>query len=160
MTKLRRSCLESLRLTAHSIGGVRTAQQDVTVSVGSKTYKIPKGSSISLSHIVTHRDTSIWGNDASEFDISSSSRLNNSRRGDDVDLYRDEYKFTTFSHGVHICPGQQLALLILQLIVAVLLVEYEVILPDDIPPLDFERATLAQRAKPVMVTISPVSKMK
>lgn len=147
-TTLRRGCLESLRLTAHSIGGVRTAQQDVTLSVGTKIYNISKGSSVSLSHISTHLDRSIWGTDAAEFNLSPSTSRD--------DLYRDEYKFTTFSHGVHVCPGQQLALLMLQLIVSVLLVEYDVKLPDPIPKLDFERATLAQRERPVVVKLTKI----
>jgi hypothetical protein len=44
----------------------------------------------------------------------------------------------------------------LQLIVSVLLVEYDVKLPDPIPKLDFERATLAQRERPVMVKLTKI----
>lgn len=147
-TTLRRACLESLRLTAHSIGAVRTAQQDVTLSVGSKLYKIPQGSTVGLAHIATSLDTTVWGDAAADFELSLSER---------ADLYEDEYKFTTFSHGVHRCPGQQLALVMLQLTVAVLLEEYDVKLPDHFPPLCFERATLAQRKGPVMVYIQKLS---
>jgi cytochrome P450 len=159
-TILRRACLESLRLTAHSIGGVRTAKQDVTISsvgVGvdsgggsNKPYKIPQGSSVGLVHIATSLNPTIWGDNATSFDLSSSSSSPSQRD----DLYQDEYKFTTFSHGVHVCPGQQLALMMLQLTVAVLLDRYEIELPDHVPPLCFERATLAQRQEPVMVKIT------
>jgi cytochrome P450 len=148
---LRRACLESLRLTAHSIGGVRTAQKDLTVSVhmdnaGKETiYTIPKGSSVGFSHITSSLDASIWGKDSRVFDSDL--------RRHSEESYTDDYKFTTFSHGVHKCPGRELAMIHLETTVALLLTEYEVGLPDKIPSLDFERATLAQREEPVMVSI-------
>mmetsp|Transcript_2603 Transcript_2603/g.5647 ORF Transcript_2603/g.5647 Transcript_2603/m.5647 type:complete len:556 (-) Transcript_2603:240-1907(-) len=148
---LRRACLESLRLTAHSIGGVRTAQKDVTVFVkgaGDRKdvhYKVPKGSSVGFAHTTSSLDSSIWGNDAASFD-SDLSRYPN-------ELYTDNYKFTTFSNGTHECPGRSLAMIQLQVTIAFLLTEYDVTLPEKIPALDFERATLAQREEPVMVSI-------
>ena len=153
---LHRVCLESLRLTAHSIGGVRTAQKDLTISVkdsadgntnGKETvYKIPEGSSVGFAHITSSLDKSIWGEDASSFDTDLSRYSE--------ELYMDDYKFTAFSHGTHKCPGQELAMIQLKMTVALLLTEYEVMLPDKISPLDFERATLAQREGAVMVIIN------
>ena len=149
---LHRACLESLRVTAHTIGGVRTAQKDLTVSVkaegGSKEtiYRIPKESSVGFAHITSSLDTSIWGENASGYD----SDLN--RYSDEC--YFDDYKFTTFSHGVHKCPGRELAMIHLKITVALLLTKYKVELPETISPLDFERATLAQREGPVMVKIT------
>ena len=153
---LRRSCLESLRLTAHSIGGLRTAQKDLTVLIKSgferdantksKVIKIPKGSSVGFAHITSSLDTSIWGKDAATFDSSLSRYAE--------ETYADDYKFTTFSHGIHKCPGRDLSMIHLTMTVAFLLKEYEVKLPEKIPPLDFERATLAQREGAVMVSIT------
>jgi len=86
----------------------------------------------------------IWGVDSTVFD-------SNLRRP--ADLYADDYKFTTFSHGIHKCPGQELAMIHLQALVAILLTKYDVSLPENIPKLCFERATLAQRNGLVRVKI-------
>eukprot|EP00934_Nitzschia_sp_Nitz4_P006210 Nitzschia sp. Nitz4//scaffold120_size68122//3266//5905//NITZ4_006035-RA/size68122-processed-gene-0.44-mRNA-1//-1//CDS//3329534251//6200//frame0 len=131
--------LESLRLTAHTLGAVRLAMVDVKVG----SYTIPKGSSINLAHVSTHLDSDHWPNPEA-FDLT---------RPDSA--YEDDYKFTTFSQGTHKCPGQNTALVMIQCATALLLEEYEVDLPSDIPPIDFERATLAQRAAPVLVSIRP-----
>lgn len=149
---LRRVCLETLRLTAHSIGAVRLARQDVTISVRTgdgtvKLYTIPKGATVGLTHIASSLDPAIWGDDAARFAVGGDD-------GRSAELYQDEYKFTVFSHGVHRCPGQQLAVLIVEATVAILLTDYDVKLPDAVPPLSFERATLAQRAGPVPVSIT------
>ena len=152
---LRRACLESLRLTAHTIGGIRTAQKDLTVLVKRENctdvvkketvYRIPKESSVAFAHITSSLDSSVWGENAANFDP------NLSRYSDEP--YMDDYKFTTFSNGVHKCPGRELAMILLKLTMALLLTEYDVGLPEKISPLDFERATLAQREGPVMVSI-------
>jgi cytochrome P450 len=141
---LNRLCLESLRLTAHSIGAVRTAKQ--SFSVGEK-FTIPKGATVALTHISSSLNTKYW-NDPNAFDIDVESK-NRSQ-----ELYDNDYIFSVFSHGVHKCPGQKFAKVMLKLTVAILLHEYKITLPESIPPLCFERATLAQRAGPVEVTIS------
>jgi hypothetical protein len=88
--RLRRVCLETLRLTAHSIGAVRTAQQDIPVA----NYTIPKGASVGFAHIASSWNPELW-KDPHHLDTTN-------RSGD---LYQDEYKFTTFSHGVHKCES-------------------------------------------------------
>jgi cytochrome P450 len=142
-TTLYKLCLETLRLTAHSIGSVRTAKEPFEVKVDGRTYVLPKGASIGLSHITLSLHPGLWGEKAARLDLKSYA----------LEKYQDEYQFSTFSNGLHRCPGQQLALVILQLTVALLLVEYEVTLPPTIPPLSFERATLAQREGPVLVRV-------
>lgn len=168
---LHRVCLETLRLTAHTIGAVRTAQQDVTVTVNhdgggaTTTYTIPKGSTVAFSHIIPNTNASIWGNNGArknDDNATTAAATKFSLHHPDA-LYRDEYAFTTFSHGVHKCPGQKLAVEVLMVgSLALLLVEYDVAISIDdddtvnvnaIPPLSFERATLAQREGPVMVTL-------
>ena len=143
---LNRLCLETLRLTAHSIGGLRIANKDLPLGDGS--FIIPKGSSVALAHITSSLDGAKWKDpDTLDLDIMSGSRSKY--------LYDDDYAFTTFSHGVHKCPGQRLALVMLPCTFAILLAEYTIELPGDVAPsLCFERATLAQRAGPVDVTIS------
>jgi sterol 14-demethylase len=142
-SRLRRLCLETLRLTAHSIGAVRTAQQDMNISTeDGKKYTIPKGASVALAHIASSLNDKLW---------THPETLDTTRR--DYALYQDEYKFTSFSHGVHKCPGQRLALVLVQCTVAILLQYYDIELPNKLPPLSFERATLAQREGPVHVTI-------
>lgn len=148
---LRRICLESLRLTAHSIGGIRICKKPISLKsddgnnkYGNTQYNIPKGSTVGFVHIASSLDTSLWGNDAKVFD-------SNLRRPES--LYNDDYTFTAFSHGVHKCPGRDIAMIHLQVVVAVLLTGYDVLLPGTVPNLCFERATLAQRKGPVMVSI-------
>jgi len=62
-----------------------------------------------------------------------------------------EYKLTTFSHGVHKCPGERLALSLMELML-VMLLKHEVKL-ESVPKVDFERATLAQRSGPVRMIV-------
>ncbi|VEU34013.1 unnamed protein product [Pseudo-nitzschia multistriata] len=160
---LRRACLESLRLTAHSIGGIRKAQRDITVTVSAEkgdqllrneaaaaaktiTYQISRGTTVGFAHTTSSLDPSIWGADAARFDAGLDRYPE--------DKYQDDYSFTTFSNGTHRCPGRVLAMVQLQLANALLLAEYEVELPETLPALDFERATLAQREGPVLVSIT------
>ncbi|KAG7373556.1 hypothetical protein IV203_034280 [Nitzschia inconspicua] len=64
---LRRVCLESLRVTAHSIGAVRTVQKDVTVNNNNNTtVHIPEGSYLAFSHIIPNIAPSIWGGSSDE----------------------------------------------------------------------------------------------
>lgn len=141
---LRRLCLESLRLTAHAIGGLRTAQNDIDIGKGRV---IKQGTTVALTHISTSLDPKIW-KEPSRFilDLESKERSE--------DLYDDDYTFSVFSHGVHKCPGRKLAVIMLQCTVALLLEEYEIDFVEPFPSIDFERATLAQRRGPVAFLIS------
>mmetsp|Transcript_30338 Transcript_30338/g.72692 ORF Transcript_30338/g.72692 Transcript_30338/m.72692 type:complete len:344 (+) Transcript_30338:513-1544(+) len=141
---LRRLCLESLRLTAHAIGGLRTAQKKIDVGKGRV---IPQGSTVALTHISSSLDAKIWKG-PSRFILNPKSKER------PEELYNNEYTFSVFSHGVHKCPGQKLAVIMLQCTVALLLEEYEIELVKPIPPIDFERATLAQRRGPVLFSLS------
>jgi cytochrome P450 len=141
---LHRLCLETLRLTAHSIGAVRIAQQDFPLG---DQFVIPKGATVALTHISSSLSDRFW-KDPYNFILDTKSKARSQ------ELYDNDYSFSVFSHGVHKCPGQKLALMMMQCTVAILLQDYQIDLPKKIPPLDFERATLAQRAGPVYVTIS------
>eukprot|EP00980_Cylindrotheca_fusiformis_P009840 scaffold2177_cov115-Cylindrotheca_fusiformis.AAC.5 len=136
---LRRLCFETLRLTAHSIGAVRTARQPFSLG---DHFVIPKGATVALTHISSSLNDEFW-KDPHSLILDTSSEDRNQ------DLYSNDYAFSVFSHGVHKCPGQKLALILLQCTVAILLHDYDIELPETIPPLDFERATLAQRGGPI-----------
>ena len=141
---LYRLCMEALRLTAHSLGGLRIATDDFSIGDG---FTIPKDSTVALAHITTSLNGDIWKEPHTlNLDVTADKRSS--------DMYNNEYSFTVFSHGIHKCPGQRNALTTLQCTLALLLTEYEVLLPQDIPSLCFERATLAQRSGPVYVEIS------
>jgi len=153
-------CLECLRLTAHTIGAIRTAQRDIHVVRrdhgnidGNPTTKkcpvtIPKGTTIGISHICPHlSNTDAWG--------PTPSRYSPEQR--ELEKFNDEYAFTTFSHGTHRCPGKSLAVAMIQYTIALLIDQYDVdfVDPTNVPPVSFERATLAQRSGPVLVRIKP-----
>ena len=62
------------------------------------------------------------------------------------------YELTSFSHGVHVCPGRRYALVLVKLIVAFALDGPLSDLPrPSFSTLDFSRATLAQRSARVRV---------
>jgi sterol 14-demethylase len=138
--RLKRVCLETLRLTAHSIGAVRTARKDFLLD--QTKYVVKMGETIGLSHIAQSLDESAWKN-ATQFDTTLHEDA----------LYQDPYKFTTFSHGIHKCPGQLLATSNMIITLAVLMAKYDVTVSINLPPVSFERATLAQREGPVPVSM-------
>jgi len=144
-SKLNKLCLEVLRLTAHSIGGVRKVEKAFFLEGRSSTSKkvlIPKGTTIACAHITSSLDSKFWKNPHT-LDLNRS-----------IELYQNEYIFTTFSHGIHKCPGQNIALVMMKLVTSILLVNYDVILPEKVPSVSFQRNTLAQRAYPVLVQIA------
>eukprot|EP00592_Proboscia_alata_P002184 CAMPEP_0194384220 /NCGR_PEP_ID=MMETSP0174-20130528/72643_1 /TAXON_ID=216777 /ORGANISM="Proboscia alata, Strain PI-D3" /LENGTH=527 /DNA_ID=CAMNT_0039171199 /DNA_START=9 /DNA_END=1592 /DNA_ORIENTATION=+ len=165
---LRRCCLETLRLTSHTIGAVRYTRQPLSLSLSTcvtekcgyittnQTITIPRGQTIALSHIVSSLDQNFWsGKNTSQYDPD---RLEWSKPASKGILPQpssglpDEYTFTTFSHGMHKCPGEKLALVIMQLSLAILLGDNSLIIKlIKVPNISFERATLAQREDAVVV---------
>jgi sterol 14alpha-demethylase len=138
--RISRVCSEALRVTAHTIGALRTLREPLVLKESG--IQLEKGTTVAVSHIAPNLDKQQWAS------TSFSTAANDDK------LYEDPYRFTTFSHGTHICPGQGLALALIQCTLVQLLAEYEVNLPAKIPPLCFERATLAQRETPVKVSIT------
>lgn len=151
---LRRCCLETLRLTAHSIGGLRTAVAPFVVCSGNgeKEHTIWPGETIAISHIASSLDRNLWGADADLYKPWRKEWMTEINSKDVFCSGVDEYKFTTFSHGLHQCPGERIALALMQFTVAQL-VNHNINLVAPLPAISFERATLAQRAGPVVVTI-------
>ena len=64
-SSIRRIVLETLRLTAHSIGGVRTVRKAggfvIKAADGDRGFWVAPGETVALAHIPTHRQTSYWG---------------------------------------------------------------------------------------------------
>ena len=163
MCHLRRCCLETLRLTAHALGAVRTAREEVSLckcpmkegtnkcdESSERKIRICPGEVIAVSHIAPSLNTSLWGDNASNYDP-------NRKEWTDQDDYPSEYKFSAFSQGLHRCPGQKAALYIMQINLAVLTDLYSIEFVGEVPDISFERATLAQRDGNVCVRIAPTS---
>lgn len=156
-TTLRHCVLETLRLTAHSIGGIRTAQKDIILeTTNGDTFSVRKGDVIALAHIATHRDPRVWGSDVQDYNQDRWLSLEEENTTTSIPV--NEYKYTTFSHGVHKCPGEALAISMMQLMLAILLVREAKLVDskDTLAKVSFERATLAQRDGNVPITIDKV----
>ena len=150
-----------MRLSAHTIGAIRTvvapngfdltvqsdADLDGSGTAAAVSYHLPAGTTVALAHIPTHHNQARWGQHPERYDPSRAEWSAESRP--------DDYKFTTFSQGLHKCPGERLALSMMQCALAQLLCGgYETELTvAAVPPIDFQRPTLAQRAGPVAVRI-------
>lgn len=136
------SCItETLRLCAHSIGAIRkvVSPNGYTIRLGSTdaTYWVPKGSFVAASHNVPHHDSKVFPRptvfDPARFAVGGSA------------VGANEYALTTFSHGLHRCPGRRMANALMRDLLVCILHEYDIEAETPIPPLDFERATLGQR---------------
>ncbi|CAE7419543.1 CYP714C3 [Symbiodinium sp. CCMP2456] len=146
-TTLRRCVLETMRLTAHTLGALRYARESIEIQTKSSRLTIPQGATIAIAHNSTHTDTSVWGADASEFRLERPEWVRNGDLASPVDAY----KLTTFSQGVHKCPGEKFSLAVMEMMLCILLVRDSQLL--QVPKLSFERATLAQRQGRVPVTL-------
>lgn len=148
---IRQSCYETLRLTSHSIGALRKVKEEEVVlgSGTSQQYILSPSQVVAVSHIVPSLDQRMWGKDADKYKPSREEWTKEEAKP-------DEYKFSTFSQGHHRCPGQSIALQIMELTLSILLVHYEVTLQqkkEAVPGVCFERATIAQRKGKVPVCI-------
>ena len=159
-------------MTAHAIGGVRTVLDADGFDLGGEgkgeapLWAAP-GETIALAHIAAHRDDALWGDGPA---IDGESFRPERREWDRVDgdgdglrgwLRRapDDYTFTTFSQGLHRCPGERTALVVVACVLAHLLDgPFRTKLRPPVPAPSFERATLAQRDGPVAAVMdSPFS---
>ena len=147
--QLCRVALEAIRLTAHTVGAVRLATADCALP-GNRTVK--KGETVALSHIAFSRDEALWGPDAAEF--STAREAYAGPVAFDSRGTADDIAYSAFSQGTHKCPGERVALVIVQTTLALLVARG--VRPVKVPPLCFERATLAQRAAPVRAIVGVV----
>ena len=168
--KILRACvLESNRLVAHTLGAVRYANKPLEVTTTTKEtqqtppegshdktkkrqIKINAGETVSFAHHTMHMEPSLWGSNAAEFQLDRPEWKQQDNNSDDLGVPVDQYKYTTFSNGVHKCPGERVAMAMMEIILA-LLVHKEAHFVGDMAPLCFERATLAQRDGPCCVRL-------
>mmetsp|Transcript_17016 Transcript_17016/g.34787 ORF Transcript_17016/g.34787 Transcript_17016/m.34787 type:complete len:439 (-) Transcript_17016:133-1449(-) len=145
---LRRSILETLRITAHTIGGIRKVMEPdgfrFTAADG-KAFRVPRGEYVVLSHTLPNNDPAKFANPA-EFDPGRFA-------GPDI----DEYTFTTFSQGLHRCPGRNYALRIMEQVLEEMLLRFDFRPASPLPSMSHERATLAQRSGPCPLDYSCAS---
>ena len=146
---LRGATEEAVRLTAHNIGALRKVVAEGGFALQGGRYAVPQGAYIGVAHAAVHLDPEVWGPDAAEF---RPERLGAARRGSPA---RDPFVYTAFSHGVHACPGQGVGVDLMTLTLALLLTEYDFARDIEIPGLDWQRATLAQRRGPVHLRFTP-----
>eukprot|EP00540_Astrosyne_radiata_P004179 CAMPEP_0116838830 /NCGR_PEP_ID=MMETSP0418-20121206/9432_1 /TAXON_ID=1158023 /ORGANISM="Astrosyne radiata, Strain 13vi08-1A" /LENGTH=280 /DNA_ID=CAMNT_0004468879 /DNA_START=91 /DNA_END=933 /DNA_ORIENTATION=+ len=105
--------MESLRLHAPAPESFRFAKADDVLPDGTK---IPAGALIQFSSIAINRSTEIWGKDgADEF---MPDRFFQEKEP-------SPYRFPTFGAGPRACPGKNLAMMEIKLIVAYLVLHYE-----------------------------------
>jgi cytochrome P450 len=132
---LERCIKETLRLAAHTIGGIRKVQGEPLV-VGD--YVLPVGSRVASAHWLVTTDARHFPA-PEQFDPD---RFASSER-------RAAAAWIPFSAGVHGCPGQRVGMDMMQAMVKTVLEACPRLeLAAKLPPLDFTRATLAQRRGP------------
>lgn len=151
-TRIWRCVRESTRLSSHSIGAIRVALRDIDLKTEFTSYKIKKGETIGISHILPNTCNALWGETAGLFDMYRKEWDNTNNQGD-----LDPFKMTAFSHGVHKCPGSKIAYMIMEFTLAWLLAQ-DISIAQGIPEISFERATLAQRASPVSISLKRMLK--
>ena len=158
---------ETTRITAHSLGSLRLlrlACKEVLLNDGQgRQYTICPGETISSSPYLNNVDPTLFPKQVDQFrpDVlltsSSSSTSTNmalspSKKGENYNVERTLTRPLTFSQGTHKCPGEQVAMILMQYFV-VLLLQRDASVLRIMPLIDFERATLAQRKRPVPVRL-------
>ena len=106
---------------------------------------VKKDSYIAISHILPHMIT---------FEKPSEFCPGRYTQRPEQEDKTDPFRFTTFSNGVHKCPGQELAYAQIKVILATMIRQCNLELKAPVPGLDFERATLAQRSGKVTLEYS------
>jgi Cytochrome P450 len=154
------SCIgETLRLTSHTLGSMRRVNKPfsfVSPSDSKKRYHLPLGTYVAACHIVPSIDENVF-EDAMQW---KPERFDHTDSQGQSTLSRDKRNaYLPFSAGVCACPGRKLALHLSKALLIVLLQSTHLKVrdgSDHIPPLDFAKATLAQRSSPIIVDYSMI----
>ena len=125
---------ETLRVGAHSVGALRRVVSAKGWHIG--PFVVPKGWFVGGSHIVPNAQ--IFGEP--DFKVDHVTR-------------RLSMDLTTFSGGLHACPGKHLAIVTMRCVSHCLLQTLRLEIISPMPPVSFERATLSQRGGPVMIKV-------
>ena len=119
---LRSATFESIRLTGPITGPARICLENVPLR-SDPDQSLPKGQVATLSAYHTHRQPWAWGNDADRY---------NHRRFEGTDPPIGEPSFISWGlKGPHLCPGRWFAVQTIQIMVKVLLDQYE-FTPDEV----------------------------
>ena len=105
-----------------------------------------------LYYLLATADHALWGPNAAKF--STAREAYAGPVAFDARGTADDIAYSAFSQGTHKCPGERVALVIVQTTLALLVARS--VRPVKVPPLCFERATLAQRAAPVRAIVGVV----
>ncbi|EGB10489.1 hypothetical protein AURANDRAFT_62548 [Aureococcus anophagefferens] len=147
-----RATYEALRCTAHTIGAVRVAKEPLVLA---GTWPVRRGETIALSHVAWSRCAAEWGADPARYDAGRPEYGGPGGRDPRTRLAAcDDAKFSVFSQGVHKCPGEKVALVLVAATLAVLVRRGAT--PTAARPICFERATLAQRKGAVPAVFNDV----
>ncbi|PNY19822.1 Uncharacterized protein TCAP_07465, partial [Tolypocladium capitatum] len=115
-SSLRSAMFESIRLSGPITGPARIVTEDVHLP-SQPSFRIPKGKVATLSAYTTHRDTSVWGHDAAEYQPG---------RFLTSPLPIGEPEFVTWGlKGPHMCPGRWFAQETIQIMTKAVLEAYE-----------------------------------
>ena len=152
-----RACVsETTRITAHSLGSLRLVCKELSLEdEQGRVYKVYPGETISSSHYLYNVDPKLFPEFLDQYrpelalkQDQQSTGLPKASRGNKDDA---THRFpslprvpSTFSQGTHKCPGERVAMILMQYFV-ILLLQHDASVVGTMPPIDFERATLAQR---------------
>jgi len=147
---------EALRLTQHSIGSmrkVRCREGFRLVTSEGRALRIPQGYYVGAAHALIGRAG--FFENAGRFDPEAHFRTN--RAGKVVpktSAERAKNSHVPFSGGVHACPGSTVAIILIKALVAswLQLTGDSCAIQQPVPDLDYERATIAQRKGPCLLT--------
>ncbi|KAH6876823.1 cytochrome P450 [Thelonectria olida] len=119
---------ETMRLSNHSVS-MRRVMEDLTItSPNGQSYLLQKGIDIQLPAGVTHRDKTVWGQDANEFDperFLPPGSKDKTTESVDIDRRR-RATYIPFGGGRHLCPGRNFAIAEILGFTSVLLLGFEI----------------------------------
>ncbi|KAF9612644.1 hypothetical protein IFM89_003086 [Coptis chinensis] len=101
--------------------------EDITI----KGYFIPKSSRVLVNTWAIGRDPNVWSSNAEEF-------FPERFIGTNIDFQGHDFRFLPFGSGRRKCPGMQLGLMMVELVLAQLVHCFNLELPDGMSPNDLE----------------------
>ncbi|KAL7555491.1 hypothetical protein ACA910_010965 [Epithemia clementina (nom. ined.)] len=176
MTPTIRACVEeTTRITAHSLGSLRYVCKELELKdEEGQIYTVFPGETITSSHYLYNVDPNLFpesqdqyrpdiavqrllqsssSSSSSENENFSSLKENNTSNGTPPQTTTANMRRPlTFSGGTHKCPGERIAMVLMQYFL-ILLLEQDASAVGTMVPIDYGRATLAQRKGPVPIRV-------
>lgn len=139
---------ETTRISAHSIGSIREVMTETTLTDGEgNAFTVYPGETLAASHYLYNTDAHLFPRREENYSPEVHLQL-----AKDKNASSDAIVHRTFSAGVHKCAGEKISYILMRYFVA-LMVERQARCTKAIPPVSFERATLAQRDGPVPIEL-------